>query len=414
MASLKKNIFYSGLLTTANYIFPLITYPYVSRVLGVANIGVCNFVDSIINYFIIFSVLGIGTVGIREIARHKGNKEELQETFSKLFTINTISTTIALVVLLISMHTIPRLEENYELMWVGVLKLVFKYLLIEWFFKGLEDFKYVTNRTLIVRCLYVASVFIFVRDASDVVVYYFLLSSTIVVNAIINVIYARKFVRFRFCFYSLKDYIKSLCIMGAYSVLTSLYTTFNVAYLGFVSSDVEVGYYTTSTKIHHIILTAFTAITGVLMPRMASILAQKKYDEYKRLIKKSISVLFIFAIPCVIAIELLAPEIIKIIAGPGFEGAILPLRIVAPLVLIIGFEQILIIQSLMPMGKDKAVLINSIIGAIVGIIANVILVPHLEAVGSAIVWLVSEIAVMCSAIYFLSKEWRRMKSVKLN
>ena len=180
MPSLKKNIFYSGLLTTANYIFPLLTYPYVSRVLGVANIGVCNFVDSIINYFLIFSALGIGTVGIREIARHKGNQNELQETFSKLFTINTISTTIALVVLLIAMHTIHRLEENYELMWVGVLKLLFNYLLIEWFFKGLEDFKYVTNRTLIVRCLYVASVFIFVRDTSDVVVYYFLLSSTIV------------------------------------------------------------------------------------------------------------------------------------------------------------------------------------------------------------------------------------------
>ena len=409
MPSLKKNIFYSGLLTTANYIFPLITYPYVSRVLGIANIGVCNFVDSIINYFLIFSALGIGVVGIREISRHNNSQNHLQESFSKLFTINTISTVIALVVLLISMHTILRLKENYELMWVGVLKLVFNYLLIEWFFKGLEDFKYVTNRTLIVRCLYVASVFIFVRDASDVVVYYFLLSSTIVVNAIINVIYARKFIRFRFCFSSLKDYTKSICIMGLYNVLSSLYTTFNVAFLGFTSTDVEVGYYTTSTKIHQIILMAFTAVTGVLMPRMASILGQKKYDEYKRLLKKSIFILFLFAIPCVAVIEIFAPEIIKIIAGSGFEGAILPLRIVAPLVLIIGLEQILIIQSLMPMGKDKAVLINSIFGAVVGIIANVILVPHLESVGSAIVWFVSEIAVMCSAIYFFNKEWRIMK-----
>lgn len=197
--------------------------------------------------------------------------------------------------------------------------------------------------------------------------------------------------------------------MGAYSILTSLYTTFNVAYLGFVSTDVEVGYYTTSTKIHHIILLAFTAVTGVLMPRMASLLAEKKYDAYKRLIKKSISVLFIFAIPCVLAIEIFAPEIIKIIAGSGYEGAILPLRIIAPLVLIIGFEQILIIQSLMPMGKDKAVLTNSILGAVVGIIANIILVPHLKSVGSAIVWLVSEVVVMCSAVYFLGREWRTMK-----
>ena len=158
MASLEKNIFYSTLLTAANYIFPLITYPYVSRVLGVANIGVCNFVDSIINYFLLFSSLGIGVVGIREIAKYKGNKQTLQESFSKLFTINTFSTTVAIIILLLAMHTVPRLYENYELMWVGVMKLIFNYLLIEWFFKGIEDFKFVTNRAIIVRSVYVVSV----------------------------------------------------------------------------------------------------------------------------------------------------------------------------------------------------------------------------------------------------------------
>lgn len=408
MATLKKNIFYSGILTTANYVFPLISYPYVSRVLGVANIGACNFVDSIINYFLILSALGIGTVGIREIAKNKGNKPDLQKTFSQLFTINTISTTIALAVLLIAMHTVPKLQENYDLMWIGVLKLVFNYLLIEWFFKGLEDFKYITNRAILVRTIYVASVFIFVRDINDVILYYLLTSATIVVNAIINVIYARKYIRFRFQFSSLREYTKSICIMGVYSVLTSLYTTFNVAYLGFVSTDVQVGYYTTSTKIHTIILMAFTAVTGVLMPRMASIISEGRYDEYKRLIKKSISILLLFAIPCVIAMELFAPLIINIISGPGYDGAILPLRIIAPLVLIIGLEQILITQSLMPMGKDNAVLINSIIGAFVGLSANLLLVPQLASVGSAVVWLVSEIAVMLSAMYFFNKEWSKL------
>lgn len=410
MTSLKKNIFYSGVLTTANYIFPLLTYPYVSRVLGVANIGVCNFVDSIINYFLILSALGIGTVGIREIAKNKGDKGNLQDTFSKLFTINTISTTFALIALLVAMHTIPKLQDNYELMWIGVLKLVFNYLLIEWFFKGLEDFKYITNRAILVRTGYVASVFIFVRDISDVNIYYLLTSATIIVNAIINVIYARKYIQFRLNFSSLREYTKSICIMGVYSILTSLYTTFNVAYLGFVSTDVQVGYYTTSTKIHTIILMAFTAVTGVLMPRMASILSEKRYDDYKQLIKKSIYVLLLFAIPCVIAIEIFAPTIINIIAGPGYNGAILPLRIIAPLVLIIGLEQILITQSLMPMGNDKAVLINSIIGAFVGLAANLILVPKLASVGSAMVWLVSETAVMLSAMYFFRREWNKLST----
>lgn len=410
MTSLKKNIFYSGFLTTANYIFPLITYPYISRVLGVTNIGACNFVDSIINYFILLSMLGIGIVGIREIAKSKADKQRLQTTFSKLFTINTISTSVALLFLLVAMHTVPKLQEYYSLMWIGVLKLVFNYLLIEWFFKGLEDFRYITNRTVSIRCLYVVCVFLFVKDAQDINIYYLLTTATIVVNALVNVVYASRYVKFRFCISSLKEYIKSVSTLGVYSVLTSMYTTFNVAYLGFVSTDVQVGYYTTSTKIHTIILMFFTAVTGVIMPRMASLLSESRYDEYERLIKKSVLVLLIFAIPCVAAIELFAPQIIEIIAGKGYEGAVLPLRIIAPLILIIGLEQILITQSLMPMGKDKAILINSIFGAVVGVLANVIIVPHLASVGSAIVWLISEIVVMLSASYFFNKEWKRVKA----
>lgn len=408
MSQIKRNIFYSGILTTANYIFPLLTYPYVSRVLGVANIGVCSFVDSIINYFLILSMLGMNVVGIREIAKCKDDKTKLQQTFSQLFSINTITTTVALIILLIAMHIIPKLQENYHLMWIGVLKLVANFLLIEWFFKGLEDFKYVTNRTIAVRFLYVISVFLFVKEEQDVVLYYLLTAGIILVNATVNLLYAKRHVYFQLTLSSLKEYFKSVGVLGIYAILTSMYTTFNVAYLGFISSDVEVGYYTTSTKIHTIILMMFSAVTGVLMPRMASILSEKKYDEYKRLIRKSTAILFAFAIPTVIFIELFAPMIIRIIAGEGYEGAILPLRIIAPLILIIGIEQILITQSLMPMGKDNAVLINSILGAVVGIAANLIIVPHLVSVGSAIVWLLSEITVMCSAIYFFRQEWSKL------
>ena len=161
--SLKKNIIYSSILTAANYIFPLVTYPYVSRVLGVDNIGACNFVDSVINYFILFSMLGISTVGIREISQARSDREKLNQTFSRLFTINTVSTTAVLIALLISMFTVPQLRENSHLMWIGVLKLISNYLLIEWLYKGLEEFKYITSRTVLVKCLYVVAVFLFIK-----------------------------------------------------------------------------------------------------------------------------------------------------------------------------------------------------------------------------------------------------------
>ena len=171
MTSIKKNFFYSSILTTANYIFPFITYPYVSRVLGVTNIGICNFIDSIINYYILFSMMGIGIVGIREIAKSKNNKEELDKTFSGLIILNTLSTSLMLIVLIISIYTIPKLYEYKEMMYLGALKLVANYLLIEWLYKGLENFKYITIRTVLVKCLYVLSVFLFVHEAEDYPIY---------------------------------------------------------------------------------------------------------------------------------------------------------------------------------------------------------------------------------------------------
>lgn len=163
MSNIKKNFLYSSILTTANYIFPFLTYPYVSRVLGVHNIGICNFVDSIINYFILFSMMGIAATGIREIAKSKNNPENRNRIFSSLFILNTISTTIALIILIISIYSVPKLYEYKELMYIGALKLVCNYLLIDWLYRGLEEFKYVTIRTIIVKCIYVGAVFIFIR-----------------------------------------------------------------------------------------------------------------------------------------------------------------------------------------------------------------------------------------------------------
>lgn len=155
---------------------------------------------------------------------------------------------------------------------------------------------------------------------------------------------------------------------------------------------------------------AFTAVTGVLMPRMSLILSKKNYNEFQKLIRKSVRLLLIFSVPCILIIEVFAPQIIYIIAGSGYEGAIIPLRIIAPLVLIIGIEQILITQSLTPLGKDKEILKTSILGAVVGLSANIVLVPRLASIGSAIVWLISEISVMFYALHFFNKEWKNIKA----
>lgn len=405
MGSIKKNFAYSSILTTANYIFPLLTYPYVSRVLGVANIGACNFVDSIVNYFILFSMMGIGIVGIREVAKCRGDRKRLDEVFSSLFVLNTLSTTIVLIALCISIFLVPKLWEYRTLMLFGIFKLVFNYLNIEWLYKGLEDFKYITIRSILVKCAYVVCVFIFVHEQDDYTLYYGLLCGMTIINGIINILYARRSVSFTHNSLSMQPYVRPFLVLGLYLFLTSMYTSFNVAYLGFMSDEVQVGYYTTATKLYAILLALFSALTGVLMPRMSYLIAEGRMTEFMKLQKKAVGVLLAFSFPVIILSTILAPQIISLISGAGYEGAIVPMRIVMPLVFIIGYEQILIIQVLMPLKEDKAILRNSIIGASVGLLLNVLLVNTLQSVGSALVWAVSEISVFLSAQIFLTKRY---------
>ena len=157
--SIKRNFAYSGFLTMAGYVFPLITYPYVSRVLGVTNIGKCNFIDNIIQCFVLISMLGIATVGIREIAKNKEDKVALSKVFTGLFIINSFTTLLALCFLFISIHSIEKFAGYKELLFIGSFKLFGTYLMIDWFYKGIEEFRFITVSTLIIRILYVISVF---------------------------------------------------------------------------------------------------------------------------------------------------------------------------------------------------------------------------------------------------------------
>lgn len=388
--SLKKNVIYSSILTTANYIFPLLTYPYVSRVLGVENLGTVNFIDGIIRYFLFFAMMGINIVGIREVAVCKNDPEKLRTTFSSLLALNGLFTLLSLTVLIVCWISLPQLKAQPELMTYGAIWLSLSFLTIEWFYKGMEDFRYVTNRTIFVKTLYVIAVFIFVRQASQYAVYFLLGVLMVVVNAVINIIHVRKYTNISFRNLEMRRYLKPVLRMGVYMLFSALYTSFNVAFLGFASGETQVGYYTTSTKLFTILLALYTAFTGVMMPRMSALIGEGKLAEFKELIGKSTGILFAFSIPVIFLVELMAPQLVMLISGPGYEGAIVPLRFIMPLMCIIGYEQILIIQTMMPLKEDKMILRNSIIAGIIAISLNFLIVPRLQSVGSAIVWISCE------------------------
>ena len=387
----------------SGYIFPLMVYPYVSRVLGVANIGECNFVDSIVEYFTILSMMGMNTIGIREIAKCKNDQQKLDNVFSQLFSLNTLTTITAIIILIIATNIVPKFAPYKDLLYIGVGKLFFNYMLINWFFQGLENFKYIAARTIFVKILFVISVFLFVKTETDVKLYYFLVALTWAGNGIINFIYAKKYVSFNFTLKINKAIIGSFFILGVYWFMNSMYTTLNVAFLGFATNDIEVGYYTTANKLLTVIMTMFTALTSVMVPRVSVALKSNDNSEAKALIRKAINALMLFAIPLIFFVFPFSQELIYLMSGKGYEGATTPLQIMTPLFFLVGYDQIIVLQTLLPMGKDKDILRNSILAASVGIISNIFLTLNFGKNGSAIVLILAELSVLLSSQFCVTK-----------
>ena len=403
MASIRKNFSYNLILTLCNYLFPLVTYPYVSRVLGVERIGICNFVDGVVNYFILFCSLGIGSYGIRELAKCKEHPERRNFIFSNLIAFNFISTLIALIALISATLWLSLLQPYKGFLWLGVLKLVCNMFLIEWFFQGIQEFRFITIRSVIVKLLFVACLFVFVHTKEDVILYYGLTVGAKIVNAVINWSYSTKFRQLSFRHLNLKLFITPILAYGYYRILTSMYTSFNIVFLGFSSGDTEVGYFSTATKLYAILMSVFTAFTTVMVPKVSELLAGGEKERLQIIANKTFSLLSILSLPIIIVSLFCAEDIILILSGPGYEGAYTPFRIVIFLLLIIGMEQILIQQFLMASTSNISIIKVSTVGATVGVILNFIITPTLGAIGSAISWGVSELAVLFTGICLVKK-----------
>lgn len=399
--SLKRNLYYNGILTGAHYVFPLIVYPYVSRVLEVGNIGIVGFIDSVATYFILFSMMGISTLGVREIARCGDDRNRRKSVFLSLLWLHGIVTAIAVAAMIAVTYCVRPLHFHLHLMWVGICKLIFNLFLIEWFYRGIEDFRFITYRSLVIRGLYVLSVFIFVKNEQDTFVYYFLTMTVVAATALVNMTSSRKFLAHVKVKINLRPFIRPFFYFGAYELLMAAYTTLNTVFLGFVSTDDEVGYYATATKLMAILTGIYISFSGVMLPRMSSLIAQEDYFQYRNYFKKTLKIIFLFSVPVIVLVELFASEVIFLLSGPGYEGAITPIRIMIPALLITGLEQLITVQLLMPMGKEKYIFLMVMSGAVVGVTLNLLLVPSLGAIGSAWVWTAAETTVLAGALLSL-------------
>lgn len=400
---IKKNLFYNSLLSISQFIFPLITFPYSSRILGPKGIGAVNFIDSFTQYFILFAALGIPTYGVREISKRKNDIVALNNTFSEIFVVHISSAAIFSIIYLTAAFLVPALHVHLDLVCIGIIILFFGVLQAEWLFQGIEEFGYITLRSLVVRCVTVIILFGFLRGDSEPWVYYAIGGSGYVINGLLNVYFLRKHVKLTVVNLNLKVHVKPLLIILGSSLAVSVYLLMDTIILGFIKGDLAVGIYTTALRVAKIPFAVIGAISSVMIPQISQAFHKEDYQQIKTLIHKSFSFVCVVGIPFVFGLLVTAPFLIDSFAGKKFDSAILILQILSPLVLIVGISNIYALQLLTTMGREKLLLKTVIIGMFVSLIGNIILIPILSYKGAAITNILTEIVVTFMAYYFVRK-----------
>lgn len=411
--SLKLNFIFNSILTASNFIFPLVTFPYISRILLPEGTGKVSFATSVIYYFNVFAQLGIPTYGIRACARVRDNRKMLTVTVREIMTINIFTTIISYMFFLTALYTVPQLAEEKGLMLIISLTMIFNTLGVEWLYKALEEYAYITIRSVLFKLIAVGAMFILVHNKNDYTLYGGISIFASSASNIFNFINMKKYVdksRNR-CRIQLRKHIKSIWVFFAMSVATTIYTHLDTVMLGFMKTDTDVGYYNAAVKIKTILISLVTSLGTVLLPRTSYYVEHGQQEAFENIIQKAFSFVVILSAAVSLYFILFAEQGIYFLSGTAFKGAILPMQIIMPTVFLVGMTNIMGIQMMIPLGLEKYVLYSEIVGAVVNVFVNIILIPQYASAGAAAGTVAAELAVF--AVQFLVLK-DTMKSVYKN
>lgn len=394
-SSLKVNMIMNVILTVSSIIFPIITFPYVSRVVGAEGIGTVTFVTSVVTYFSMFAQLGIPTYGIRACAKVRDDKQELTKVVHEILILNTITCLISYVALAIALAIVPRFAEEKMLFVILSSTILLNALGVEWLYKALEQYSYITIRSLICKVVAFGALFVLVRSEQDYIMYGAVSIFAAAASNILNFLNLRKYISFRpVGNYHVTRHVKMVFVFFAMSIAITIYTNLDNVMLGFMQSDLEVGYYTAAVKVKSVLVNVVTAVSTVLLPRASYYVDKGLLEDFFKITRKAMNFVVLIAVPCTIYFMVYAKEGILLLSGEGFENAILPMQIIMPTLIFIGMTNILGIQMMVPLGKEKIVLYSTIWGAIVDLIVNALTIPTFGAAGAAFGTLIAELVVL--------------------
>ena len=405
--SVKVNYILNLINTGTQMLFPLITFPYVCRVIEADGIGQINFFQSIISYISLFTCLGIPMYAIREIARDRSDVVQMNRTATEILLLHSMLTLVGYAIVAILCLTVPQIQVNIPLFLILSLTIFFTAIGCEWFYQGIEDFKYITIRGLIIKTVSVVLLFIFVKSKTDLLYYGCYTVFGVLGGNIFNFFRLRKYIHRENIIFSelhIKRHIKPVLKVFSFSVVTSIYLQLNTVLLGFLKNALAVGYFAAATKVMQMLLTMSACLGSVMMPRASHLIAENKEDEFNRLIQKSYDFTLAIALPMTIGLIFCAPSLITALCGVKFEHSILPSQIIAPIILMVAISNVFGIQVLFPKGKINIVTLCCGIGAVADLILNLCLIPFFSYIGTSIAYLGAEVATTVS-MYFIGRRY---------
>lgn len=396
--SLFKNYIFNLIKTLNGILFPIITFTYSARILGVDGIGRVNFAKSFVSYFTMIAMLGMNYYGTREAAKRRNDREALSRFCMEMLLINGSTTLLAYALLGIAMISVPMLRGYETLLLICSAAIVLQGMGMEWLYQAMEEYRYIAVRSMLFQIGALIAMFLFVRDESDVIPYAVVTLAASSGSYILNFINARKYIRFDpHVRHEVKKHLKPLLWLFAMAVSIELYTVLDTTMLGFIKGDTAVGLYTAAIKVERMVNTVINTVGVVLIPRLSFYIGQSEGGKVRDLVDKAYNYVFMLSIPAAIGLFMLSDEIILLFSGSAFAAAAKTMRILTPIVILIPFSVATNQQTFVPMKKENLILLSTSVGAVVNFTLNMLLIPRYAENGAAAATVIAEamVAIVC-------------------
>lgn len=408
-----KNFLYNVAYQILIMILPLITAPYIARVLGAELIGVYSFTHSIAYYFVLFAQLGLSVYGNRKVAQVRDNQDQLNYTFSSLYKLQLLIAVAACTAYLVYVSALAKSEYKgyFLLQFLYVISGIFD---INWFYFGIEKFKLTVTRNTVIKILTVVFILVFVKNKQDLGVYIGIMAGGVLLGQLAMWTRLGKYTRFVKTRW--KDSIKVLVpvvILFLPTIATSLYRYMDKIMLGSMTTMNQLGYYENSEKFISITMGVINALGTVMIPQMSNLISKGDLKKAREYLNKSIEGIYIVASPLAFGLASIAMILSVVFYGADFKdcGNIIP--ILSMSLLFSAWANVIRTQYLIPNARDKEYIISMFCGAGANFVINLLLIPILGAVGAAVGTVFAEAAVALAHSFFVRKELPLVHYLKL-